>query len=992
MKLKVLLSAICALFLPIAHTSLTTSAEELPFVENFTTEAGFNRFTVINANGDTDLYDPTGAGAVSEDCTWKYDASRLCASYTYNKTTTTIAADDWLITPGFELEAGRTYTLVFLVGCANNQGERMEVKLGTSATVAGMTQTILEPTDITDKLNYDTNLGKVYTFDRISVTEAGTYYIGFHAISPANHFRLMLDDIEFSANPFDSAPAAVSNLTVTPGAKGALTATISLTAPTTTHDGGELSSLNRIELKRGAELIHTFNRPEPGETLSYEDNSPLPGNNTSSAVAYNSGGVGEAVELTAYIGIDAPARPLGSWAEDQLTSVVLNWDAVGEVGLNGGYVDPSQVQYIISSMEGGYVVDELVTTAAGATTATIDLDTEAGDQELRQFAIQASNSAGKSGYGVAALVTGQSYRLPFEEHFSNGQLQKYWYRQSMGTYEPAFGVDSSDGDMSCYELDMQAGAQVRFVSGKISLRGAINPTLLFSHLAEPGSAVKLYIEVQRPDGSYDEVAAVDYSKLTGQAGWRQEQVSLRPFRDERYVLVAFHYVSSAANQVVKLDDVQVLDPNQFDLSASLQAPATVKKGTTATVGVTVKNLGAEATDEYRVLLYADGTEVLNQRVTEPLASQASRLFSVDLPVSPTIQTDKISLRAVAQFDYDLDETNNEATATITVKSSGLPTVENLVGEEVEGGIMLTWSQPTTLSRPFTESFEGDEFVPFDNGGITADATEGSLGDWRILDRDGKITFQFSSTPRFDSDGLQNAWFVVQPDQLFDLSTMPRMRAQDGSRYLMAMNAATEGGSGLMSDDWLISPRLSGEEQEVSFWASEYSASFDPEKFELYYGAGPNILNMNYLGQGTITEEKWTEQKFTVPAGARYFAIRHVSENAWGMMVDNFSFRIGAGSIKAYNIYRDGTLLATVDAQDALTYTDQTGDTHTYHVTVVYSDGDESDAVEVSVTPTTISMPVVAAGAKTVYDLQGRRVTGTPTKGVYLMNGRKVVKH
>ena len=222
--------------------------------------------------------------------------------------------------------------------------------------------------------------------------------------------------------------------------------------------------------------------------------------------------------------------------------------------------------------------------------------------------------------------------------------------------------------------------------------------------------------------------------------------------------------------------------------------------------------------------------------------------------------------------------------------------------------------------------------------------------------------------------------------------MPRMRAQDGSRYLMAMNAATEGGSGLMSDDWLISPRLSGEEQEVSFWASEYSASFDPEKFELYYGAGPNILNMNYLGQGTITEEKWTEQKFTVPAGARYFAIRHVSENAWGMMVDNFSFRIGAGSIKAYNIYRDGTLLATVDAQDALTYTDQTGDTHTYHVTVVYSDGDESDAVEVSVTPTTISMPVVAAGAKTVYDLQGRRVTGTPTKGVYLMNGRKVVKH
>ena len=986
MRLKVLLSAF-AVFLIQSLPVMADGEVTPPFTESFSTQAGFNRFTVINVNGDTSLDDPDGTGAVTVACTWFFDTSRLCASYVYNKSDLTIGADDWLITPGLQLEAGRSYTLTFLAGCANNQGERMEVKLGTSATVAGMTQTIMPATDITDKMNFDDFTGKVYTFDKVSVTESGVYYIGFHAISPANHFRLMLDDIELTGNPFDSAPSVVTDFTVSPAAFGVLKAEISLKAPTTTVNGETLTSLNRIELKRGGELIHTFNRPEPGAVLTYTDENPVEGNNTYSAIPYNSADYGDAVEKTVYVGLDVPQRPLGAWAEDNTSSVTLQWDAVGETGVNGGYVDPSRVQYIIYSMEGGYVVDQLGTTSAGVTTFNYNLDTEAGTQELRQFAIAASNESGRSSYGVAALVTGQSYRLPFEEHFPNGQLQNYWYRQSSGSYEPEFDLNSSDGDLSCYKITAtQAGAQVSFVSGKISLSGSVNPHLLFYHRAMAGSDAKLLIEGQKPNGDYEVLKTIDYSQLSSD-DWAQEVLSLSNLKNERYVLVAFHFVSAAFGDWFSIDDVRVIDLEDFDLATAISAPAIVSKGTTAQVNISVINRGGLVANDYRVQLYANDELVYNELVADDLASQATRVFTVDYPVSALTSADVVNLRAVTVFDYDLDESNNEATTSFTVKGSGLPTAENFSGAEGDVGIVLTWNQPSTLSREYAEDFESDTFQPFDNGGITATNSEGSLGDWKLVDRDGQETYRLTSNVLFDYDGLQTAWYVFEPRLYIDLDNNPRVRPHSGNRYLMGMCAASG-----TTDDWLISPRLSGEEQEISFWASEYSASYDPEKFELYYSTtGPNILNMQYLGQGTITEERWTEQKFTVPAGTRYFAIRHVSQNGWGMMVDDFTYRVGAASIKQYNIYRDGELLVSINAQDPLRYVDQTTGEHVYHLTVVYSDGEESDAVAVTVVTSGIDvLPIDAARPTVVYDLQGRRLTSQPTKGVYLVNGRKVV--
>lgn len=49
------------------------------------------------------------------------------------------------------------------------------------------------------------------------------------------------------------------------------TAVISFTAPTTSESGAALESISKIVIKRNGTVVKTFNNPQPGEQLSYED-------------------------------------------------------------------------------------------------------------------------------------------------------------------------------------------------------------------------------------------------------------------------------------------------------------------------------------------------------------------------------------------------------------------------------------------------------------------------------------------------------------------------------------------------------------------------------------------------------------------------------------------------------------------------------------------------------------------------------------------------
>lgn len=69
---------------------------DFPYRNDFNTQEDFNKFTVIDTNNDGS--------------TWAFDAGYQSAAYTYNQKN---AANDWLISPAFKLEASKMYKVAF---------------------------------------------------------------------------------------------------------------------------------------------------------------------------------------------------------------------------------------------------------------------------------------------------------------------------------------------------------------------------------------------------------------------------------------------------------------------------------------------------------------------------------------------------------------------------------------------------------------------------------------------------------------------------------------------------------------------------------------------------------------------------------------------------------------------------------------------------------------------------------------------------------------
>ncbi|QNE38099.1 T9SS type A sorting domain-containing protein [Hymenobacter sp. NBH84] len=178
---------------PVTFTTLCTPPAPLatfPYNENFdgvTAPALPCGFTVLDANTDGFTWTTSTAAARS-------GANAL--TYNFNNQSMTTAADDWVFTPALTLQAAQQYLLSFYYRVGNTATpERLEIKVGTAPTVAGMTTTIFTGNNLT------ATTFTQGTAQPIRVTTDGTYYVGMHVTSAANSFRLSIDDVTLTAGP-----------------------------------------------------------------------------------------------------------------------------------------------------------------------------------------------------------------------------------------------------------------------------------------------------------------------------------------------------------------------------------------------------------------------------------------------------------------------------------------------------------------------------------------------------------------------------------------------------------------------------------------------------------------------------------------------------------------------------------------------------------------------------------------------------------------------
>jgi hypothetical protein len=954
----------------------------IPFTIDMTAQESFVGFNVVDNNADG--------------TTWKWSDSYNCIMYGYNYSN---AADDYLISSPIRMEAGKNYKVVIVASCyGENYPERFEVLLGNDATVAAMTTTVMEPTDVAT--NVDTEYEAEFT-----APADGKFYLAIHAISDANQWNLYVKSFAVEFGLVDTDIDAVTDFTVTPGEQGALSATVSFTAPTKNIGGADLTeNIAAIEILRDGETIQTFNDVAPGTDVTFNDadEALTNGNHTYQVIPYNAEGKPgrKSDKVSVFIGVDAP-QPVPSLATiDGGDYIVFSWEPVAEEGVNGGYVNTEKVGYSIWTMAlfdfmGMFTywdVDEQLDSVVGKTKTVVDFDTEAGDvQELKPFAIIPATEAGEAEYTTTQMFVGPAYD-GLEEHFAGGKIAYNTWTfsttdtdsEDTGAY---FNEDSSDGDGYSILLFVEnAGNTLDLTPGKVKIpEGATNPVLLFDY-QNPDAANSLQVNIEMPDGSVDEIA------LNGSGdGWQPAKINLMKYASQRYIIIRFvgNFVN-AGN--IALDNILVYDQLEYNLVADITAPKSLVLGKEAPVKISLRNMGANAADGYTVKLFANDEEIeMADAEFATIESLANAEFDATFPTTVFDEAGTVTLRAEVEYDLDLDEDDNVAEATIEVTAPTVAAPLTLTATANGTKADLEWTvNDAGAAEEVTEDFESYE----------AFSIEG-WGEWTTACNTGGVTGGIWNSYTHPHAGESFAYIVTNWASVEIASSEGFELPHSGDQALSNVYAY-EGETFLTNDNWLISPALPGIAQTIKFWAKSCTDEYGGlETYEVLYSTTDTETASFTKVADVEAPLEWTEFTADLPEGSKYFAIRNTTngEFAFVGMLDDITYMTGASSCDAFNIYVDEVLVGSVEG-GVLTFTTDVlpAGEHKVSVTAVYGDV-ESLPVDATVTievATAIEEVINAESLQNVFRFNGVKVrsnaetTKDLQKGAYIINNKKVV--
>ena len=924
-----------------------------PWTNDFAKPADFSLFTVIDANNDGTTWE------------YAYGKVRYYADEAHD-------ADDWLVSPAVRLKTDREYKVGLTFNAYDDsKTEKIAISIGQGNDPTQFEE-LLEPTEFnnTDDINYE---------DIITVSEAGDYRLAVHAMSEANQKIITVDDMYIIEGAVFAAPAAVSNLKVVPAPLGALSAEVSFTAPTKTYKTHEtLSAITTIKVFRNGELVKTFTDCTPGADYSFTDTGMTDGACSYSVVAYNEVGEGDDAVKAVWVGIDEPLEPENIRLTDNGNDVTISWTAPGSEGIHGGYVVPENLKYNVYNAEGSLLVENL--NALSYTDRSVKLT---GTQKLLYYYVSATSAGGEGYYDVSSrMVAGDAYKLPFSCSFANGGMDnRLWWLEGSGkgswviTY-----MDAQDGDGgSAFFAPNKAGDIGYLNSGRITLANTQNPGLVFYYKALPGKNVKLDVYAQEVTNDDQLLRSIDYKTLDGEDGWRREYIDLSSLKDARYILLKFRATCGDGTTEVAIDNIQVRDILSHDLSVDMQQPAVLRLGTANSIPVTVSNQGATLASEYAISLKADGKVVATAEGTQ-LAVGQSRTFQMEY--IPAVTADEaIKLQAVVDYAADENVANNTtAEATIRIMKPDYPTISDLSAESEGTTVNLSWNAPTLPNPLVTDGFES--YTPWIMDGI---------GAWTVYDGDQTPTIQFSDIWVPNAGQVMAFEVFDDTDEEIDAAkTRKFLLAHSGHQYLCTFNPSASYDK--RADDWLISPELSGEAQTISFFAKSVAKNY-PDDFEVLYSTTDNAPS-SFKSLETFSQVAggldWTEFSVQLPEGTKYFAIRDISYDCLGLMLDDITYRKASLVVESYHIYRDGQLIGnTKDTH----FTDvaEAGN-HIYQVSVVYTVGESLLSQEASVITaitdvdggiTTIKTQpgvILVRGAEgkqvEVFTLDGRRIAAT----------------
>ena len=925
---------------------------------------------------------------------WSNDNGAYC---NYSRSN---SADDYLAVP-IKLEAGKNYAASVLARCFSEDfPERFEVVMGKEFSAESMNTVIIGPTDVVSED------AEEFTC-QFSVAEDGVYFVAIHAISDADQYYLCIDQFSILKGLDNEAPA-FPTLAVEPGAEGALTAAVTIVAPATSIDGNTLveANLSKIELLRDGEVIATLN-PAPGETVNYADENMESGFHTYQAIPYDA--VGEpgmkSEKVIVYVGIDEPMAPENLLLTEQAggTSLLFSWDKVGNVGLHGGYVNPAEVSYSIYDVEMNEyfgmmfpsLADEPIATGVDIDHYILDINADEGEQEYMYKAVMTTNEASEEGegeYGMASILVGRPYALPVIEGFE-GETLHYLWDSNIGL---GLSTEASDGDGVALKLFAEKAGYGYLLSGKLDLKSAVNPTLLFD--VKSGSNNKVLVL-----GSVDGAVPEKITDATVSDQYTTVQVPLKSISGGRYaqVVIASEFVVPSVNEygdTLVIDNIRFVDFLEYDLTASVQAKKSITAGETAPVTMTVKNTGEKDALGFTVKVTAGDTELLNKTVNLALGSYEEVEFATEYPTTIFTEPGDVTVKAEVIFDQDLDQADNVAETVITVKALTSAAPEDVAATAEGSTVTISWSAPSDEDVTVEEGFDdANVFEEFSVGEVSAEQPVGKVGEWTLYDGNGGEVYGFSGMD-IPNLGNPSAWIVFNPSSAVlsqDLSEL--FAPASGTQFMASFCTAVPEGNIDDTDHWLISPELPGVAQTISFKVRELTDSYGPETYEVLCSTTDTDAEDFQLVEAKMANTtEWEEVSFDLPAGAKFFAIRHTSNDVFALFVDDVKFLQGAGEVLSYNVYVNEEFLKNVEGTST-TLSDLADGEYTISVSAVYAGGKQSAPITITVTiggEDAIEQLMATGKPVNVYTVDGKLVRQNVTTveglkaGIYVVDGKK----
>lgn len=833
-------------------------------------------------------------------------------------------ADDWLFLPAINFAGGdNLYSLAFNVGgiYTGTTYEDLDVYLCKTPDTKGIIANIYSREEL--PAPHDPILNSV----NFAVPEAGEYYIGFHYDSKrhTNAKGIVLSDFAVASLSGMSAavPGDPDKVEIVAAPLGELKATINVTLPAKDLKGRPLPAGQDITATAIYGVRESKATGKPGDTVALTLAVDADGYSSFYLTLSNSEGKGMERQHKAYIGLDTPLAPTnvtGAPSDDNL-SYNLTWDAVGEVGEHGGYVDPNSVEYIIYRLVSPNVTEVGKTKECKA---TYKINEKFDQLEAHTFGPVAKNDMGESQRSPFVRETlGKPYDLPMVEEFITTGFNYYpLYFNQEGIYKQSFW------DNAGATTGLKIGGTARFGKGGgiIAQNNGDTPcraTLEFPKGSTKGMsklifAMRVWDYTLTPDidvlvryEGQPELKKVGTMTMSRpEAGeWVDKLVELpEECNDKQWVEVHIDApLSGEMHQYLIIDNYRFYPNVDYDLRAnSVTGPSEVTVGDKAEYTVSIINSGLERNGGIVTaeLVGKDGKRLalLEDKATGLTSARTSdHIFTFNISTE-MLEQSPLKVRATITADKDEIETNNTTEMAVDVFKSQLPLVNDLQGKwnDSHDQVTLTWSEPD-LTYGARNDFELEE----------AFAITDRIGSFRNIDVDKRVPFGFEQL-QWETMLEPGAWQVIDAKEL-GVSTDKRLKAHSGNKYLMARAVQYDETqeAPVQAHDWLISPQIVPG-SKFSFWYGTVSTDYT-EYIELWYNTGDGSFDIDAVDPETGAPANWKKIRtfsksgadsweyveWTLPKDATHFALVYVSFDSFGALIDDLT--IEPSSAEVWNI-------------------------------------------------------------------------------------------